>query len=146
MDATTPQSVQLRIDGIVVGATGLEASLSLSGIRSASGAALAPEGNTIALSAPAQDLAEVFVYPNPYRAQQHAGGLTVAGLPPEATLRVLSPDGRLVRTMNAERSTTGGMEWDLTDQAGERVPSGVYLIRVNAPEGSSVIRKVAILR
>lgn len=142
----TPSQVELRVSDIVVGATGLETSLTVTAMRSAKGAALAPDGSTVALNQPAEGLDNVFVYPNPYRAARHGESVTIAGLPREATLRILSPDGRFVREVDVTRNGSGGVEWNLRDQQGELVPSGIYLIRVEAPESEPVLKKAAVIR
>mgnify|MGYP006421719755 CR=1 FL=1 len=141
-----PDEVVLRVDDVVVGATGFETTLTVTSMRSQDGATLAPEGSTVALNRPAEGLDNVYVYPNPHRASRHGETVTVAGLPSEATLRVLSPAGRLVREIRVRGNGGGGVEWDLRDQNDQRVPSGIYLIRVEAPEADAVLKKAAVIR
>jgi hypothetical protein len=85
------------------------------------------------------------VYPNPYRARSHEQ-MTVAGLPREATVRIFTPDGRLVRVLSVEDNRTGGTTWDVRDRRGDPVPSGVYLFRINAPDDDPVLEKAAVIR
>jgi hypothetical protein len=99
----------------------------------------------VRLDQPASSLDEVYVYPNPHRAHQHGDQLTVAGLPTEATVRIVSSQGTLIRVLN-ETNRDGGVEWDLRDRRGRRVPSGIYLIRVEAPGEAPVLKKAAIIR
>jgi subtilisin family serine protease len=146
LDSNTPREVVLRVDDVVVGATGSETTLTVRSMTSADGATLASEGNTVALNRPSEDLANVYVYPNPYRAARHGSAVTVAGLPSDATLRILSPAGRLVREIRVRSNGSGGVEWDLRDRRGQLVPSGVYLIRVEAPNSDSVLKKAAVIR
>jgi len=40
----------------------------------------------------------------------------------------------------------GGTAWDLRTRRGERVPSGIYLVRVEAPDASPVLKKAAVIR
>ncbi len=142
----SPTQVDVRVSEIVVGATGRETSLTVTFMRSADGAELAPDGNTVALNRPADGLDNVFVYPNPYRAVRHGEDITIAGLPAEATLRILSSDGRLVQKLDVTGNGSGGVEWDLRDRRGELVPSGIYLIRVEAPQSDPVLKKAAVIR
>jgi hypothetical protein len=136
----------LRVEGLVLGASGQESSLTITEMSGEDGSRLSEEGGTVRLTRPADDLSNVFVYPNPYRTDEHQGPLTVGGLPPEATIRIFTPTGRLVRTLSVERTRNGGHEWNLQNERGERVSSGVYLFRVNAPDNSPVLEKAAIIR
>lgn len=144
-DIEQPRQVTLTVRGVVVGATGQEVSLTVTDMRGASGRTLAPEGNVIRLVEPATDLADVYVYPNPYRATRHEGAVTIAGLPAEATVRIISVQGTLIRVLD-ERGRDGGVEWNLRDRSGRLVPSGVYLIRVESPDHAPVLKKAAIIR
>ncbi len=146
IEGESSKTVTLQMEGLVIGARGDEASLTVTDVVSTSGNRLAEEGRTVRLTKPADDLSNVFVYPNPYREQEHGEGLTIAGLPKEATVHIYTPDGRLVRELSVENNRNGGEQWDLRDRRGDRVPSGVYLIRVNAPEQSSVLEKAAVIR
>jgi hypothetical protein len=139
-------TVTLRVEGLVIGARGKEASLTVTDMVSATGSRLAEEGRTVRLTKPAEDLSNVFVYPNPYRAQKHGPHMTIGGLPVTATIRIYTPSGRLVRVLSAEGNRDGGYAWDLRNRRGERVPSGIYLFRVNAPDESPVLEKAAIIR
>jgi hypothetical protein len=104
------------------------------------------DGVAIRLVEAASDLSDVYVYPNPYRLSRHGDHLTIAGLPLEATIRILSPDGALVRVLEEEGDGNGGRRWDLRDRRGQMVPSGIYLIRVESPGESPVLKKAAIIR
>jgi len=146
MAGEADSTVALEVRGLVMGASGAESSLRVSGLVSAEGDSLAAEGGTVRLTRPANDLSNVFVYPNPYRAATHGKDLTIAGLPREATVRIYAPSGRLVRVLSVENNRDGGRRWDLRDERGEHVPSGVYLIRVNAPEHAPVLEKAAVIR
>ncbi|PQJ33470.1 hypothetical protein BSZ35_01640 [Salinibacter sp. 10B] len=141
-----PTTVTLRVEGLVIGAKGRESSLTVTEMISLNGHRLTKEGGTVRLTTPADDLSNVYVYPNPYRAQQHDGSVTIAGLPTEASIRIFSPDGRLVRRLSVEANRDGGVRWDLRNRRGERVPAGIYLFRVNAPDHSPVLEKAAVIR
>jgi hypothetical protein len=144
-DPARPAEVVVRVEGRRLGATGLETSLEVIRMQSAGGNRLAPEGHRLLLAEAAADLTGVYVFPNPHRAEVHAAHVTIAGLPTEATIHVLSVQGTLVRRIEA-RSATGGVRWDLTDGNGQAIPSGVYLVRVEAPGEEAVLRKVAVIR
>ncbi|MFB6279477.1 MAG: S8 family serine peptidase [Salinibacter sp.] len=141
-----PTAVTLQLDGVVAGASGQESSLTVSSLRSVDGSALVEEGATVRLTRPAEDLASVKLYPNPIELSRHDPALTVAGLPPNATIRIYSPAGRLVETLSVEESRDGGTTWDLRTRRGSMVPSGIYLVRVEAPDSSPVLKKAAVIR
>ncbi|MFB6229710.1 MAG: S8 family serine peptidase [Salinibacter sp.] len=145
-NGSTPTTVTVLLDDVVAGATGEEAVLAVTSMRSAQGASLADEGATVRLTQPADDLSNVFVYPNPVKLAKHDHRLTIAGLPRTATVRIYHPSGRLVDVLSVKNGRTGGTTWDLTNQQGERVPSGIYLVRVEAPGASSVLKKAAVIR
>jgi len=140
------KTVTLSVENLVIGATGTESSLTVKDMVSADGNRLSEEGGTVRLTRPADDLSNVYAYPNPHQARTHGQELTIAGLPSEATIRIYSPSGRLVRVLSVQSNRDGGRQWDLRDRRGERVPSGVYLIRVNAPEQAPVLEKAAVVR
>lgn len=140
-----PQEVTLQIEGIVIGATGQNSSLEVTSMTSSDGRTLAANTGAVKLNRPADDLDNVFVYPNPYRAQQH-GRLTIGGLPLKATIRIFSPAGQLVRVLDAAGNRGGGRTWDLRNERGDTVPSGVYLIRVESPNSEPVLKKAAVIR
>lgn len=139
-----PNRVRVTIGGVVIGATGQNTLLTIEGLTSTSGEPLARKSRTIRLTEPADDLDDVFVYPNPYRGAEHGNQITIGGLPVETKITIFSPDGRLVQTLPQQRSE-GGRTWDLRDIRGERVPSGIYIIRVESPSDDPVIRRAAVI-
>ncbi len=140
-----PTQVELDIGGVAIGATGAIITLQLDDVISADGRSLASESRAVQLTGPADDLDDVYVYPNPMRAADHDPTVTVAGLPTEATIRIISVDGRRVRTLRTDRAPEGGLEWDLEDESGRRVPTGVYYIRVESPGETPVTKKAAVI-
>lgn len=70
--------------------------------------------------------------------------LRITGLPDRSILKVLTPAGHLV----TEIPTPGGdiAYWDGTDESGDPVPNGVYLLAAESPEGQTSVGKIAVLR
>ncbi|MEM9665195.1 MAG: S8 family serine peptidase [Bacteroidota bacterium] len=144
-DPERPAEVRVRIGGIPLGPTGQSTRLIVDGVEGQAGEALAAEGNTVILSQAATSLADVYTYPNPYRADRHPERVTVAGLTPGARVRIYSATGLLVRSLEAT-DQTGGLLWDLRDERGALVPSGLYLLRVEADGQEAVLHKTALIR
>jgi len=99
---------------------------------------------TTAGAAPRSTFDELSVYPNPFLLPASAP-LTVDGLIANSAVKVLTIDGRLVRTLTTPGGRIGF--WDGKDDAGNDVTSGVYLLIAYAEDGSSVATgKVAVIR
>jgi hypothetical protein len=81
--------------------------------------------------------------PNPYLLP-NGSQLTIDGLVENASIKILSIEGKLVR----ELKTPGGRIgfWDGMDEDGEYVASGVYLVTAYAEDGRVATGKVAVIR
>ncbi len=80
---------------------------------------------TPAIAAP--DLSNVIVYPNPYLAEFYTRNQTTfINLPAQATIRIYSLDGRLVRTISKDDPGNRAV-WNLTNEQNRPVASGIYL-------------------
>jgi hypothetical protein len=66
-------------------------------------------------------------------------------LPESSTVAIFSLNGEPVRQLE-ETDGNGGVTWDLRDNTGALVASGMYLFRVEAPGEKAVLRKAAIIR
>ena len=94
-------------------------------------------------TAPAEDLEEVVVYPNPVR-PSFGGEVTIDGLTANTNVKITDIVGNLVY----EENTTGGsLNWDTTAFGRHRVASGVYLILITGPQAlETQIAKLMIIR
>jgi hypothetical protein len=103
-------------------------------------ATAAPTVNDQALKESAFDQAQVF--PNPYYAyntQETSSAnrfVTIARLPENVTVRIFSMAGALVRVLNDENKPEGPqgqfMTWDLKNESGLPVASGLYIYHIEA--------------
>ena len=85
------------------------------------------------------------VYPNPYRGDTHKDNqVTLSRLPSQATLRLYTLDGRLVRSID-KNDMFNYVNWDLANNRGRAVASGVYLYIIKS--GNAVRKgKIVVLR
>lgn len=99
---------------------------------------------TTAGVAPKQAFDELLISPNPYIVP-NVVPLTIDGLVENSTLKVLSVDGRLVRTIFTPGGRIGF--WDGKDEEGNESSSGVYIVVAYSEDGSKVATgKVALVR
>ncbi|HOD10596.1 MAG TPA: T9SS type A sorting domain-containing protein, partial [Flavobacterium sp.] len=92
---------------------------------------------------PADDLKNVYVYPNPVR-PEFVGTVKIAGLISKATIKITDIEGNLVHETTSEGGT---IEWDTTAFGKYKVASGVYMIFISAEDGSeTTVKKVMIIR
>lgn len=98
------------------------------------------------------DVEKINVFPNPYygfnivEKNQFSRFVTFNHLPASATLRIFTLSGILVRTL--EKSDESQFTtWDLLNEAGLPVASGVYIIYIDMPELSKTkTLKLAVVR
>jgi hypothetical protein len=97
----------------------------------------------------------IFAVPNPYKGQASGGNtyesnrletkIKIINLPVKAKINIYSLDGTLVRTLEKSNNETY-IAWDLYNQAGLPISSGMYLIHVNAYGKDKVIRWFGAMR
>jgi len=94
---------------------------------------------------PAQDNVDTsHVYPNPCNLGKGCTGVTFTRLTAKATVRIYTVSGELVRTI--EKSSNIDSEgWDLKNQSGRQVASGLY-IYYNQGGGTSKKGRLVIVR
>ncbi len=77
------------------------------------------------------DFDDVLVYPNPVR-PEFTGMLTISGLMDGTLLKIADASGHVVAQLRSE----GGMAtWNCENEAGRRVPSGVYFVMLSSGTG-----------
>ena len=96
------------------------------------------------------DIDMINVYPNPYygfheleesRAEKF---VSFNHLPVEATIKVYTLGGTMVREIN-KNDATQFAQWDLNNQYGYPVASGIYIIHINTDHGEKIL-KLALVR
>jgi hypothetical protein len=114
-----------------------------------SGVASASVGDLASLERPSVALssARLFVraFPNPWRSDQHPGRfVTFDQLTEGTTIRIFSIAAQHVKTLNTQSSTS--VQWDLTNENGATVASGIYLFLVTNNAGQQASGKLAVIR
>jgi hypothetical protein len=94
----------------------------------------------------------VNVYPNPYygfnrlESNRYTRFVTFTHLPPQATIRIFTLAGVLVRTIEKDDETQFAT-WDLQNESGLPAASGIYLVHVDMPQlGKTKILKFALVQ
>lgn len=121
------------LGGKPVGSIGIEYSMQIKNVRSSletgnieinSGA-----GSYVLLTGFADDLSNIYVYPNPVEIGSHVTKLTFAHLPRNAKIMIWTIDGEKVAELQ-ETDGDGGLDFDLKNNSGEYLNSGIYFYRV----------------
>jgi hypothetical protein len=90
------------------------------------------------------DLSRVQAMPNPWRSDRHSGTpVTFNNLLTGSTIKIFTASGHWVRTLNA---STGNVTWDLTNNKGANVASGVYLYLVTAGSSQKAEGKIVVIK
>jgi hypothetical protein len=105
---------------------------------------------------PRANLGDIMVIPNPYSdhaSWEYSGGRKIqfVNLPDASKVDIFTAAGDLVRTLRLEAGARGTgdvntLDWDLLSGAGEIVTAGVYIYRVESPNGRDYVGRFAIIR
>ncbi len=89
------------------------------------------------------DAEAFFVYPNPLRSDSPFASVAIVGVPDGSTIEIFDVSGQKVRELGPRKEP---YVWDTLDSSSLEVPSGVYLIRMESPEGRVAVTKTAVIR
>lgn len=85
----------------------------------------------------------VLVYPNPVVYSNFKGKVTIKGLAEKTNIRITDAAGNIVHSAVARG---GYYEWDLNNQRGARVASGIYFVLMTNEDGSDkATAKIAVV-
>jgi len=153
VDLNDAKTIYLDLTGNKpVGSIGKEYVLRISNLSSSSTTGSLPintgAGSYIVLSTYAKDLSDVYVYPNPTKTG--IDKITFANLPQRAKITIWSVDGKLVNEIE-ETDGNGGVDFNLSDQNGNSISSGIYIYRIvqlddQLNEGEEKLGKFAVVR
>jgi hypothetical protein len=95
----------------------------------------------------------IHVVPNPYYAISEYEGnrleskVKIINLPQQAIIRIYTLDGTLIKTINKNNSNSNYVDWDIRNEKGIPVASGMYLVHVNLPGiGETVLKWFGAMR
>lgn len=71
--------------------------------------------------------------------------VTFSNLPDEVTIKIYSLSGQLLRTLTQPANPTPFLSWDLLNESGLRVASGLYLAIVSSPKYGDKVLKFSII-
>lgn len=139
-------AVKVAFTDARIGALGYAVSITAENVCSINELCVGDVGNTATFSSHKNDLSEVFVYPNPARPHDLFDGVRFANLTQQATIKIYTVSGRFVNELE-ETDGDGGVEWNLRDQAGQRIKPGIYLFHVTTEEEGveEVLRKFSVV-
>ena len=88
------------------------------------------------------------MYPNPWRSDKHSGHpITFDQMASGSDVKIFTVSGHKVKELTAP---SGSVTWDLTNDSGDAVASGVYIYILRAQKAGSgtIVKKgkVAIIR
>lgn len=92
-------------------------------------------GSSIVIQSYNENVDDVYVYPNPIKKSNFSNGLTFANLTQFAEIYIFTLSGEFI-TKLVENDGNGGITWDLTDDKGDIIPSGIYIFKVIATDSS----------
>jgi len=93
---------------------------------------------------PQADLTSAHVYPNPCKVSNGCTGVTFTRLTLRATVHVFTVSGEKVKTVE-KNNNIDSVGWDLRNEAGSKVASGLYLYIIKG-EGSTKKGKIVVVR
>ncbi len=118
-------------------------------VFSLSTAGLGAESGNAATAKAALEL--IGISPNPYKGASDYETTNLAdvarfiNLPEQATIRVFTLDGSLIKTI-VKNSQTTSIDWDLNTEAGLPIASGMYLIHVEVPGVGEKVIKFGVVK
>ena len=90
-----------------------------------------------------ENFGEVLVYPNPVVYANYKGNVRIRGLAEKTNIRITDAAGNLVHQAVAKG---GYYEWNLNNQRGVRVASGIYFVLMTNSDGTdTATAKIAVV-
>ncbi|MBN2571537.1 MAG: S8 family serine peptidase [Ignavibacteriales bacterium] len=90
-------------------------------------------GSVITISTNADNLSDIYVYPNPVKFLSENPTVTFANLTKNAEINIFDLNGMRMKTL-IEADGDGGLTWNLQDENGNEIGSGIYIYHVTAKD------------
>jgi hypothetical protein len=93
-------------------------------------------------------VAAIRVFPNPWRADKHAATpkITFDNLPANSEVKLFTVSGHLVKSLSPQASPANTAFWDLTNDSGDKVASGLYAYLITDDQGNKTKGMVAVVK
>ncbi len=139
-------------NGYPIGSIGKEYKLTIKNIYSSINTGFIQinerDGNSVILKNFANDINDAYVYPNPVLVSK--GKMTFANLPPFVEIIIWNIEGKRIKSLK-ENVVSGGLSWNLIDDNGNKINSGIYIYRItqfdqNNKEIKSSLGKFSVVR
>ncbi len=95
---------------------------------------------------PPSNFEESIVYPNPYVSSQNDTKITFDKLPKQAELYIYTLSGDIIKHFQFADTIEGQLTWDIHNENGELVASGIYYYIASDNRGNKWQGKIAIIR
>ncbi|MCG2711200.1 MAG: SBBP repeat-containing protein [Candidatus Omnitrophica bacterium] len=106
----------------------------------------------------ASTLDNINVYPNPFKPNDNNSdtgiayafgnlnsGILFDNLPASVDIKIYTVTGQLVAKFGSTASS-GKIQWDVKNDSGKDVASGIYIAVISSPGQETIVRKVAVIR
>ena len=146
LDETSLNKVVLNIEtSRAFGALGKSYTIRVKNLVSAVGVPMqSGRGDFLQLIFSEKNLDNVFTYPNPFRPDMGVETIMFANLTQQAIIEIFTSQGISIKTLTEENGD-GGAEWDMKNNNGDNVASGIYIYRITSGQ-QTVMGKLAIVR
>ncbi len=110
-----------------MGSLGIKYYLEISGLKDAYGQSIPSNwANRYLIEGEVESLADIVVYPNPFRVSEGKNEIMFGNLPDGCEIFIYTVNGQQVARLE-DQVRNGGIRWDLKNGVNEQVSSGVYI-------------------
>ncbi|MFA5833115.1 MAG: S8 family serine peptidase [Bacteroidota bacterium] len=98
------------------------------------------KGQVVSIAQETESINNIAVYPNPVKNNQR---ISFANIPANCKITIYTPDGERIKTIE-EKTTTEGASWNLRNESGNLVSTGIYLYRVEQFNAANEVHNTTI--
>ena len=121
---------------------GAEGAVDVSVVNPDGGTATLPGAFTYNLGSAVTDVEQSKFFPSPFRPKQGHNAMIV-NAPDGSTIRIFDISGNLVKELHTVGS---GVLWDVRNESGEDLASGIYVYLVTDPAGNKFKNRIMVIR